>query len=167
MYEVADLNAILRQKLPNNVKVSFKIDDIKLKSNLKVNQTIIFTRKSFFHTILGFVQSYFGELGDFDRFIQLILGSLKNDKPNNFSGIDDVPLNCDCINGNNVNGVREPILCSFALSSPPRYKSFDEPKIKLFNKTNKPVLPHMTFYLGYDVTNQSILLTKQSFLLVS
>ena len=52
IYEVVDLNNTLKHILPNNVKVNITIDDIRLKSNLKTNQTLLFTNKSFFYTIL-------------------------------------------------------------------------------------------------------------------
>ena len=42
--------------LPDNVEVSVTIDAVRLKSNLKINQTLIFTKKSFFLTILGFTR---------------------------------------------------------------------------------------------------------------
>ena len=51
IYEIIDLNNILKQILPDNVKVNITIDDIRLKSNLKINQTLIFNKKSFFYTI--------------------------------------------------------------------------------------------------------------------
>ena len=43
IYEVIDLNNTLKHILPDNVKVSITIDDIRLKSNSKINQTLIFT----------------------------------------------------------------------------------------------------------------------------
>ena len=57
IYEVVDLNNTLKHMLPDNVKVSATIDDIRLKSNLEFNQTLIFTNKSFFYTILRFTPS--------------------------------------------------------------------------------------------------------------
>ena len=48
IYEVIDLNKSLKHIIPNNVKVNITIDDIRLKSNLKINQTLIFTEKFFF-----------------------------------------------------------------------------------------------------------------------
>ena len=57
---------------------------------------------------------------------------------------------CDCINGSIANGVREPILYPFALSSPPGHKIYKEPRIRLFRKINKSVLSHITFYLEDD-----------------
>ena len=128
IYEIVDLNNTLKHILPNNVKVNITIDDIRLKSNLKINQTLIFTEKSFFYTILGFTQSRSYSLDDIDGFYQIIGGSYKSDKPINITGIDKNHLNCDCIQGSIVNGIREPILYSFALSSPPGHKIYKEPK---------------------------------------
>ena len=75
IYEVVDLNKTLKYILPYNVKVSVTIDDVRLKSNLKTNQTFIFTNKSYFYTILGFTQSHSYPLDDIDGFYQLISGS--------------------------------------------------------------------------------------------
>ena len=150
IYEVVDLKKTLKHILPNNVKVNITIDDIGLKSNLKTNQTLILTEKSFFYTILGFNQSRSYPLDDIDGFYQLIAGSYKSDKPINFTGIDKVHLNCDCIQGSIVNGIREPILYSFALSSPPGEKIYKEPRVKLFIKIIKSVLSHITFYFEDD-----------------
>ena len=126
IYEVIDLNNTLKHILPDNVKVNVTIDDIRLKSNLKINQTSIFTENSFFYTILGFTQSRSYPLDDIDGFYQLIAGSYKSDKPINVTGIDKIHLKCDCIQGSIVNGIREPILYSFALSSPPGHKIYKQ-----------------------------------------
>ena len=167
MYEVTDLNKILKHILPDNVKVNITIDDIRLKSNLRINQTLIFTEKSFFYTFLGFTQSRSYPLEDIDGFYQLVAGSYKSNKPINFTGIDKVHLKCDCIQGSIVNGIREPILYSFALSSPPGHKIYKEPRVKLFKKVNKSVLSHITFYLedddhkAVDFNNETISFTCQ------
>ena len=167
IYEIVDLNNTLKYILPNNVKVNITIDDIRLKSNLKINQTLIFTERSFFYTILGFTQSRSYPLDDIDGFYQLIAGSYKSDKPINITGIDKVHLKCDCIQGSIVNGVREPILFSFALSSPPGHKIYKEPRVKLFKKINKSVLSHITFYFEdadyklVDFHNETISFTCQ------
>ena len=150
IYEVNDLNNMLKHILPDNVKVNVTIDDIRLKSNLKNNQTLIFTEKSFFYTILGFNQSRSYPLDDIDGFYQLIAGSYKSDRPINITGNDKVHLKCDCIQGSIVNGIREPILYSSALSSPPGHKIYKEPRVKLFKKINKSVLSHITFYFEDD-----------------
>ena len=150
IYEIVDLNNILKYILPDNVKVSVTIDDIRLKSNLKSNQTLIFTEKSFFYTILSFTRSRSYPLDDIDGYYQLIAGSYKSDKPINVTGIDKNHLKCDCIQGSIVNGVRERILYSFALSSPPGHKIYKEPRVKLFKKVNKSVLSHIMFYFEDD-----------------
>ena len=150
IYEVVDLNNTLKHILPNNVKVNTTIDDIRLKSNLKINQTLIFTERSLFYTILGFTQSRSYPLDDIDSHYQLIAGSYISDKPINNTGIDKIHLKCDCIQGPIVNGIREPILYSFALSSPPGHKIYKEPRIKLFKKINKSILSHITFYFEDD-----------------
>ena len=150
IYEVVDLNNTLNYILPNNVNVNITIDDIRLQSNLKINQTLIFTEKSFFYTILGFTQSRSYPLDDIDNHYQIIAGSYKSDKPINITGIDKIHLKCDCIQGSIVNGLREPILFSFALSSPPGHKIYKEPRVKLFKKINKSVLSHITFYFEDD-----------------
>ena len=132
IYEVIDLDNTLKYILPDTVKVNNTIDDIRLKSNFKINQTLIFTNKSFFYTILGFNKSHEGPLNDIEVSYQILSGSYKSDKPINISGIDKIHLQCVCINGSNVNGVRELILYSFALSSPQGQKIYKESRIKLF-----------------------------------
>ena len=150
IYEVVHLNNTLKHVLPDNVKINITIDDIRLESNLKTNQTLIFTEKSFFYTILGFTQSRSYPLDDIDGFYQLIAGSYRSDKPINITGIDKVHLKCNVVDGSIVNGVREAILYSFALSSPPGHKIYKEPRLKLFKKINKSVLCHITFYFEDD-----------------
>ena len=145
-----DLNNTLKYILPDNVKVIVTIDDIKLKSYIKTNQTLIFTEKSFFYSILGFTQSRSYPLDDIDGFYQLIAGSYKSDRPINITGIDKIHLKCDCILGTIINGIREPILYSFVLSSPPGHKIYEESRIKHFRKVNKSVLSHITFYFEDD-----------------
>ena len=128
VYEVVDLNNALKHILSDNVKINITIHDIRMKSNLKINQTLIFNEKYFFYTILGFTQSRSYPLDDIDGSYQLILGSYISDKPINITGIDKIHLKCDCIQGSIVNGIREPILYSFALSAPPGHKIYKEPR---------------------------------------
>ena len=100
--------------------------------------------------IFCFTQSHSGELGDIPGFIQLIPGSYKSDRPINITGIDKVHLKCDYMNGGIVNGVREPLLFSFAFSSPPGHRIYKKPRIKLFKKVNNSILSHTTFYFEDD-----------------
>ena len=48
MYEIIDINFMLKSLLPKEVKVNITIDDVRLKSNLTTNKTIRFTKKTFF-----------------------------------------------------------------------------------------------------------------------
>ena len=150
IYNVVDLTKTLKNILPNNIKINVSIDERKYKTNLEINQTLIFTNKSFFYTILGFTQSHQGPLNNIQGFCQTLPGSYKSDKPINITGIDKVHLKCNVVDGSIVNGVRERILYSFALDQPPGHKIYKEPKVKLFQKINKSVLSHITFYLEDD-----------------
>ena len=150
IYNVDDLNKTLKNTLPDNVKLDITIDERKYKTDLKINQTLIFTNKSFFYTILGFTQSHSYPLEDIEGFYQLIAGLYKSERPINITGIDKVHLKSYCVDGSIVNGTREPILYSFALDQPPGHKIYKEPKVKLFKKINKRVLSHIIFYLEDD-----------------
>ena len=119
IYELTDINKTLEYLSPNNMKVSITIEDIRLKSSLKLNQTLIFTKKSFFHTILGFIQSQSGVLGDIEGLIQTIRDTYTSDNPIKFTKIVKILSKYDCINACIFNGIRESILFSFSLSPPP------------------------------------------------
>ena len=150
IYTVVDLNKTLKNILHDNLKINVSIDERKYKTDLKINQTLIFTNKSFFYTILGFTQSHSYPLDDIEGFYQLIPGSYKSDKPINITGIDKVPLKCNVVDGSIVNGVREHILYLFELDQPPGHKIYKEPKVKLLKKINKSNLSHITFYFEDD-----------------
>ena len=64
----------------------------------------------------------------------MLPGSYESDKPINITGIDKVHLKCDCIQSSIVNGIREQILYSFGLRSPPGHKIIKDPRIKLLKK---------------------------------
>ena len=167
IFNIVDLNKTLKNILPNNVKINITIDERKYKTDLKINQTLLFTNRSFFYTILGFTQSHQGTLNDIEGFYQIIPGSYKSDKPIIITGIDKVHLKCDCIDGSIMNGTREPIIYSFALDQPPGHKIYKAPKVKLFKKIIKSVLSHITFYLEdgdyrpVDFNNEIVLFTCQ------
>ena len=95
-------------------------------------------------------QSHQGPLNDIEKFHQILPGSCKSDKPINITRVVKIHLNCDCIQGSIVNGIREPILYSFALSSPPGHKIYKEPRIKHFKKVKKSALSHITIYFEDD-----------------
>ena len=80
----------------------------------------------------------------------MVPGSYKSNKPNYFTGIDEIHKKCECINGSIVNGSREPILYSFASDKSPGFKKCKEPKSKCFKKVNKSILSQINFYLQDD-----------------
>ena len=127
--------------------MSVTIDERKYKFNLRINQTLLFTNKSFFYTILGFTQSHSYPLDDIEGSYQLIAGSYESDKPINITRVNKVHLKCDCIQASIMNGIREPISYSFALDQPPGHTLYKETRIKLLEKINKYVLSHIIFYL--------------------
>ena len=92
----------------------------------------MFTDKSFFYTILGFTRSHSYPLDDIDGFYRLIEGSYESKGPINITGVDKVHLKCDCIQGNIVNGIQEPVLYSLAFDQPPGLEIYNEPGIKFF-----------------------------------
>ena len=141
---------MLKNLLPNEVKVNITIDDVRLRSNLTTNKTIKFTKKSFFYTILGFIESHSAPLSDIKGFVQLIPGIYKSEKPIDITGIDKVHLKYDCVDGSVVNGVRQADSYSFALSSHPVRKKYKELMVKLFENIIKSVSYHKTFYLEDD-----------------
>ena len=59
-------------------------------------------------------------------------------------------MNCDVNNGSIINGVQQPILCSFHLDKPPGYKVFCEPETINFKKWLNLVLNTITFFLEND-----------------
>ena len=151
------------------MKVSVNIEDIRLKSNLKFNQTLIVTKMSSSYTILDFTRSRSYLSDDTVGFYQLIAGSFKINRHINIKGINKTHLKADCIQRNIVNVIREQILYNFALDKPPGRKIYKEPRIKLFKKLNKSVPSHITFYLEdddhkpVDFSNETISFTCQLF----
>ena len=102
--QISDINKTLKFILNDIVEISVTIDEKKNESNSKINQTLIFTNKSFFYTILGSTQSHSYPLDDIDGFYQLIPGSYKGERPNHITGIDKVHFKRDCIDGSIMNG---------------------------------------------------------------
>ena len=114
---------MLMSLLPNEVKAKITNDDIRLTSKLTSNKTLGITEKSFIYTKLGFTQSHSDHLNDLlQGKSRKTPGIYKSEEPINITGIDKVQSKCGCVIGSNVNGIREPILSSFAIDRPPGYK---------------------------------------------
>ena len=121
-YEITDFNFMVTYLHPIEVKVNITIDDTRLKLNLTTNKTIKFIEKSFIYTILCFIHSHSGPLGDIEGFNHLSPGTCKSNKPNNISGTDKIHVKYGCINGTILNGIGEHIIYRFALDKPPGHK---------------------------------------------
>ena len=146
LHKISNLNKTAELILPNNVKVSITIDDIRLKTNLNNNQNLRFTEKSFILTVLCFNQSHSGPLNDPpEAYIQKIAGTYKSNKSIDITEFVKIHLNCDCNNGSIVYGIRETILYSFGLDKPTGHKIHKEPRSKLFKKINISVYPISRF----------------------
>ena len=137
LQEITDNTLKLKSSLPIEVKVKKNIDKIRLKSSLTTNETIKFTKKSFFYTIPGSTQSSSGLLDDNKIFIQVKPGTYKSDKPINVTGIHKIHSKSDRNNGSSVNGVRKPILYLFLPSISHQVLEYLQKQISNFLKQNK------------------------------
>ena len=54
IYEVSDFKLLLKSSFPNEVKMNFTIDDIKLRSDLNTSKTKRYIKKPFFYTKISF-----------------------------------------------------------------------------------------------------------------
>ena len=119
---------ILQSEYPqSNSEILIRLDDVSRKTKLVVNSGIIairFDEKSFFSTILGFIAGW-----DYKHYNQYL-----SQKIVNLSSTNKIHLKCDAIDGSIVDGVRQPIIYSFALDKPSGYKLFCEPETIHYKK---------------------------------
>ena len=102
------------------MRINLEADTISMKSVLTTSNPIHFN--SALNKLLGFTMEYY------------IQGTHISEKPVMITTTDKVHLKCDCVDGSIVNGIREQILFSFKLSSPPGYKFIKEPNIILYRR---------------------------------
>ena len=122
---------------PSNV-IDFGYDDITMKTKLVVRSGIIsirFDEKSFLSTILGFTSGW--EYKHYNKYT--------SQKVVNLGSTNKIHLNCDCIDGSVVNGIRHPILFSFVLDKKPGYKVFSEPETIHYKKNKQICSEYNTF----------------------
>ena len=112
-YELVDINNAIQQKIINSCgslldsdfKINIEADTISMKSVLTTSYSIYFNSE--LNTLLGFTNKGYSA------------GTHISEKPVIITTTDKVHLKCDCVDGSIVNGIREQILFSFNLSSPP------------------------------------------------
>ena len=139
---------------PSNVIV-IEYDDVTMETKLDVRDGIIairFDEKSFFSSILGFTSGW-----DYKN-----NNKYTSQKILNLGSTNKIHLKCDVIDGSVVNGLRQPILCSFVLDKKPGYKVFSEPETCHYKKINKSVLNTITFYLE-DENNEVVDFNDETF----
>ena len=140
-YELIDINNAIQQEiitscgslLDSDFKINIEADTISMKSVLTTSYSIYFNSE--LNTFLGFTNKGYSA------------GTHISEKPVMITTTDKVHLKCDCVDGSIVNGIREQILFSFNLSSPPGYKIIKEPNIILYKKINKTRLDSIQFFL--------------------
>ena len=86
-------------------------------------------------------------------FFENIRGICNCEKLINLTGYDIIDLQSDCINESIVNGIRDPILNSFAKDNSLGHEKIKIPRITHFKKINYSVWSHITFYLEDDDHN--------------
>ena len=104
------------------------------------NTAIKFDEQSFFSSVLGFAPGWYYK--HYNKYI--------SQKNVNLSTTNKIQLIFDCIDGSVVDGLRQPILCSFLLDKLPGYKVFCEPETIHYKTANKSVLNTSTFSLEDD-----------------
>ena len=110
-YELVDINKHIQQKVFHNIisntvpefKLNTEADTISMKSVLTTSNSKLFTSE--LNKLLGFTNEYYSS------------GTQKSEKPVMITTTDKVHLECDCVDGSVVIGIREQILFSFNLIS--------------------------------------------------
>ena len=152
-YNIEDIHQAVYSLDDHKGNIQIEYDEINKKVKLILSSnsfgTLRFDDKSFFHTLLGFDPYW-----DYKSTIAIhadFPGVYTNDKDIlNLNTINKIHLKCDAIDGSIQDGVRQPILFSFALDKPSGYKVFCEPETIHYKKINKSVLNTITFYLEDD-----------------
>ena len=150
IYTIKDISDVFQTFSGHSEIIEIEYNDISMKTkiNIKYNDwrknfglgTLRFDKKSFFHTLLGHDPSF-----DYK-----VPGVYSSDKILNLNTTNKIHLKCDCIDGSNQNGLRQPILYSFVLDKPSGYKIFSEPETIHYKKIKKSVSNTIKFYLEDD-----------------
>ena len=153
-YNIQDIHKTLSSLDDHKENIQIDYDEINKKVKLILTSansfgTLRFDDKSFFHTLFGFDPYW-----DYKPTIAIhadLPGIYTNDKDIlNLNSINKIHLKCDAIDGSIQDGVRQPILFSFALDKPSGYKIFCEPETIHYKKINKSVLNTISFSLQDD-----------------
>ena len=126
-----------KYKASRNVSVT-EFEDITMKTKLVVRDGIMaigFDENWLFSTILSFNYGW----------VYKSCNEYNSQKNSNLITTLKRHSKCDCINGSNINGVRQPIMYSFVLEKLPGYKVVSEPETIHYEKIKVSVLNTITF----------------------
>ena len=154
-YTIEDLKKAVYPLGDHEGTLQIEYDDLNKKVKLILTRfgdtfgTLRFDKKSFFHTIFGFVPYW--DYKPTNAIHADAPGVYTSDKVIlNLNTINKIQLKCDCIDGSIQDGVRQPIVFIFVLDKPSGYKVFCQPETIHYKKINKSVLNTITFYLEDD-----------------
>ena len=145
IYAIQDISDAIQTFSGHEESIQLEYDDISMRKTIVLKfknekakfalGTLRFDKQPFFHTLLGFSPYWDYKPTNSDHV--LIPGVYPSDKNIlNLNTIDKIHLKCDVTDGSIVNGIRQPILYSFVLDKPSRYKVFCEPETIHFKKIN-------------------------------
>ena len=132
-YELDDKSKFKKDLTVFSIEFNIKPDTKSMKSVLTTSNPSHFNSE--LNKVLGFTQRDYPP------------GTHTSEKPVMITTTDKVHLKCDCVDGSNVNGIREQILFSFNLSARPGYKIIKEPTTVLYKSINKTRLDTIQFFL--------------------
>ena len=138
-YTIEDLKKAVYPLGDHEGTLQIEYDDLNKKVKLILTRfgetfgTLRFDKKSFFHTLLGFIpywdykptNAIHADAPGFYTSNKIIL---------NLNRINKIHLKCDCIDGSIQDGVREPIPLSFVLDKPSGNKVFCQPETIHYKK---------------------------------
>ena len=158
-YTVQDLQEAVYLLGDHEGTFQIEYDDINKKTEPTLSRfdstfgTLRFDEKSFYQTLLGYTP--FWDYKPTNAIHADSAGVNTSDKILNLIIINETRLKCACIEGSIVNGVRKPILFTFALDKPSGYKVFCKPETIHYKKIKKSVLNTTTFCLE-DNNNEEV-----------
>ena len=110
VFELVEINKTIKQILSDSdFELNIQADTISMNSVLTTSNLIRFISK--LNDLLGFTNTHYTK------------GTHKSEKPVMITTTDKVHLKCDCVDGSNVNDIRDLFLFSFNLNPPLEYKT--------------------------------------------
>ena len=153
-YSIEDLQKAVYRFGDHEGTLQIEVDDLNKKTKFVLFRygstfgTLRFDKRSFFHTLLK-IEPYW-DYKPTNAIHADSPGVYTNDKIIlNLKTKNKIHLKCDCIDGSNQDGVRQPILFNFNLDKPAGFKLFCQPETIQYKK-NKSVLNTITLCLKDD-----------------